>query len=254
MALIAAAISFLSLVLYCPAFLASSNDPKWFLFSVLIPLACLFVRFTPTRTHWIFLAWLGWAVVTLYWAVSFFDGLNRLWQFALLGGAFCVGSSLNRDGFGKCVAAFGLGIAVNAPIAGAQYFGLDTTPIFAGTLAPGLQINPNYLAEAAAICLVAAVFTRQWVWIPFCIACLVFAFSRGSIVGLVLALIVWLWGWDRRLSGVTLALTGLASVGYIALIGPASIELMPRWALWANSLASLSLAGYGIGSFWSAYP
>lgn len=227
-------------VLFWPGFAESSNTPKWIFLSAVLP---FFLTGTWSRGHTIGLAFLGWCYLTLTWAPPYEAGY-RLWQFTILGLAFCAGSSLDRKTFRRCILGFGFGVLVSVPLAIAQLYGFDW--VNQAVKPAGLFMNKNYLAEAALLAGVGALCLRHWLWAPLGAGMLVPA-SAGVLLAVTLVLAK---RFARYYKTVLLVLVIVAVAGYLRIQG----SEFARVSLWANSLASVTFEGHGIGSYWSVFP
>jgi len=255
-------LSFLVTILYWPDFVAPANNPKWVLLSAVIPLALLFRDVQWTRAHRLGLAWLVWAAVSIWWAISTPDAVMRLWQFVLAGGIFAIGSTLTERQIRNCLVAFCLGISVNAIIGISQamgwfdpFFMVGNQPVpFHATPVAGLQVNGNYMAEMALMGLAAAVCLKKWWLVPLLLIALFLPESKGAVAACLIVGVVWAWQRSRWLSTGLLGAGILAAGAYILYFGLDHWSLAPRVALFSNSFVSISFLGFGVGSFWSAYP
>ena len=226
-------LSFLVTVAWWPGFLSTSNDPRWLLLSLTLP------WLWRGRLSWPIGLFLAWAALTLIWG-PLWDGLDRLWRLILLGLAFQIGMEMGPERFRQCLAAFGVGIAINACLALAWIAGLHwpDQPVPPA----GLFANKNYLGEAAVMA-VAAPLTA-----PFALTAIVVTQGHGPLLALWLVI---LWRWRR----VGLA---LGVVGFIAALSviPQKATTEIRLAYWSNSMAAIldQPWGHGVGSYWSVYP
>jgi hypothetical protein len=267
-------LSFLITVLYWPYFVAPANNPKWVVLSAVIPLILMFRTVPWSRAHTVGMAWLLWAAVTIFWATSTPDAFMRLWQFILAGGIFAIGSTLTERQIRNCLLAFCVGVSVNAVVGILQatewldpLFMVGDIPFpFHATPVAGLQVNGNYMAEMGLVAFVAAVCglsTKElpkktrvlWIMlIPLILVTLFLPQSKGAVAAFMMVGVVWLWPRVRWLSTTLLAAGILAALSYIAYFGLDHWSLAPRIGLFSNSFVSITVFGYGIGSFWSTYP
>lgn len=218
----------------------SSNALKWILLSAALP---FFLKGGWSRGHTIGAAFLVWCCLSLFWAPTH-DAIYRLWQFTILALAFYVGTGLERAQFRYCVIAFGAGVVVSVPLMFAQMFGFDWVN---QTVPPaGLFMNKNYLAEACLIAAVGLVCLRHWLCAPL-FAGVVLPASTGVFLACATVL-------ARRFHRYykVLIVAGLV-LGAIAFYRMQDSEAA-RISLWANSMASVTFQGQGIGSFWVTYP
>ena len=154
-------------VAFVPGWYGAATTPRWALIAVAVPLILLFTR--PQRhitaAHAFGLAVIGWAAVSLTWTANVYDGFDQLLQYLFLAGVFVLGA--RTADLKPVMTGFTWGIAVSSAIALVQWLGHWGWIVWPHGYAPsGLFINENYLAEPAALCLVAVVAYRQWYLIP----------------------------------------------------------------------------------------
>ena len=233
----------------------ASNAPNWIIASILVPVLLLRCRIEMKRGHWIVLALLGWTAFSLLWATSVFDGLNQLWKYMVLAGAFALGSCVDIR---PALKWFILGIAVNVSVAVAQEFGLWVSLSAAGNA--GLLLQKNYLAESGLLALMAAfVLGSRILAVPSLLAWTL-PFSKSALFAGGLVATHWVWK-RHRLAGAFLGL--LVVVGSVAAVGH-FVKQSGFWdrspgarvAMAANTASAIvgRPLGHGVGSYWSAYP
>lgn len=241
-------------VAFWPGIASASIAPRWALLSVGLPLILARTRVSTTPGHWLLFALWAWAAISLLWTLVPYDGVNALWQLSLMAAAFLIGAELPslRPIYLGLSAAMG----VCALISLFQLAGHSPVP---EVVTPGgLFLNKDMMAEVAAPVLVAATLLRLS---PLAKAgallgpliCVVSAGYRGAILGLVVALLAWLW--DR--SKLMIVAIILACVVLLAVDGERATRLpsiAERAAIWRDTIDGLTLWGRGVGSFYSAYP
>lgn len=248
------AVSFLVPLIFWSSFVQPAVLPRWIFLSVALPLILLSIERAPrSKAFWVGGLWLAWAALSLAWATSLPDGLLRLWQFILAGAAFVIGTGLSEKQINRCLVAFALGMCINAVIAMGQFIGVGDFWFHATPIA-GLQVNGNYLAEAALMAGVAAFCLRKWWLLPLLLIALFLPQSRGAVAALLMVSVVWLWPRVRWASVGLFTASAVVAVAYVLSLGVDHPSLADRTALFANAFAGITLFGHGIGSFWSTFP
>lgn len=224
--------------------------PRWGVLFLLVPLLCLFreIKWTPAHT-WGTL-FLVWCALSLFWAVSVYDGIAQLWKFVILGLCFLLGAS-ERD-FRPVLYAFALGMAISSILAVFQYFGFRELPQAAPPA--GLFMNRNYLAEAAVMAMAGVVAYKRrgrWLWVFLLSPAVILPGSMGAYatIGLLVCSAL-----PRRWAFLALTLGAVAVGVNLSLNGAEQTSLDNRIALWLNSLSATTLFGHGVGGFWAFYP
>ena len=176
----------------------------------------------------------AWALLSLTWTASIFDGLNEAWHLILL---LAVGAW--RPPLRQVL--IGLGGAL-VPTAGLMLW-----QVAHGQQATGLFINKNSAAELGLMVLVGCVTYRLWWAIP---TAAITAFSPLSRGVLVAAAVVVAWQWPRLRLPLAFLLVG--ALGY--LWANADSSTSERLIIWQNTIAGLTWLGRGLGSFRTLYP
>ena len=239
-------------VAFVPGWYGAATTPRWALIAVAVPLILLFTR--PQRhitaAHAFGLAVIGWAAVSMIWTANVYDGFDQLLQYLFLAGVFVLGA--RTADLKPVMIGFTWGIAVSSAIALVQWLGHWGWIVWPHGYAPsGLFINENYLAEPAALCLVAVVAYRQWYLIPLLLPSLVFTNSRSAVAGIAGAAAVWAWRWLRYwtfpLAAFLLAILVLSSLKPHA-------TTYERLDIWQDTVTQITLFGHGLGSFSTLFP
>lgn len=235
---------FLLMVAYWPFITGAATTPRW---SVLVIGLVSLLWLPPLRVNAVHLtgaAFLGWCCLTFLWTSSPLDSVDALAKLLVLAGLFVVGASLRDLRPLYLGAAAGLAVSsglVLLDIAGAVSYAQASRPA-------GLFLNYLYLAEVAALVLVACVDLGAW-WAAAAVAPsigIVYA-ARGPILAL----------WVAAGAGLGRRWGGFAAVGGLGLIAailmrPSSV--LERFALWLDVLPAWSFAGHGWGSYYGAAP
>jgi O-Antigen ligase len=260
---------------------------RWALLIVGLP---MIVCVRATALHWLGLAFLAYAGLSLLWTPFPLDGCYELGIVALLGGSFCLGSCLERVHVVFVGAALGL---VPSLIVGVmQWYGAN--PVLQLTPNPsGLFVNANIWGETASLALIgiasssSACFrtasdirSTATVVIPTlasqCIVLIAMVISavslllshhRTSMIALGIVGMIWLMNWlatsghlhwSRLTRSVIVAavfVAILSSVIFAFLIQlPILGSVTERIAIWHATLDGLTFLGHGAGSFRGLIP
>jgi hypothetical protein len=253
--------SFLLVVCFVPGITGAAMAPRWALLSLTVPVAVMFLNLPAYGTgHVLGGLFLAWSAVTLAWTSSLPDGLHALWQLLLIAGAFLIGTA--QPSLRAVYIGMGWGFVVNSGFVVLQAMGYEPLPVAPGVLARGaLFLNPNYLAEPAALVLVGLLGHRLW-WLALgVLPCIILPHwpdvailnSRTSLLALGATGAVWLW---VRVRWSALALVGaLALLFVVVYLGDAAWRHdLERFTLWRDVVAQLTLQGNGLGSFYTSFP
>lgn len=233
-------------VAYLPGAFNASTAGRWALLSIGVPLLLWCAVLPPaTLAHQIGAVLLGWAALSLWWTPSIYDGLDALWKLFVLAGLFLIGTA--QVSLRPVFVGLGIGMAVNAGIAIAQWYGWEG--IYTLGVPAGLYINKNSLAEAAALTLIGVIGYRLWWLVPAVLPCIVLTGGRAAMAGLAVAAMAWLWP-RSRLAVLTIAGVGLAyCIGHLG-----DFSVADRFDIWRDTMAGLTPLGRGVGSFFTVYP
>ncbi len=242
------ALGFLVSSLYWPGIAGAASTPRWAALFIIVPL--LLTDRRPAAPHWAMVAFVAIAAASLFWTPAPIDGIGELFVFVMGAALLFLGSQTDdlRPFFIGCVA--GLGISSVVCIAQA----LGWHPMAERAVAPapfGLFVNGNYLAEAAALVLVAAVAERMWWAIPVLAPSLILPHARGAALAVAVAAVAYFWNKSRAVSVALCLSIVLISVWVVQHMDSAASE---RLTIWQSTMTGLTFWGHGIGSFWSVYP
>lgn len=228
--------------------------PRWAVLCF-CPLLFMLRPIEMRSAHWVGLAVLGWAALSLAWVPVELEGLDGMAKLLLLASAFMVGSTFAdlRPLFAGAAA----GMLVNAAVAALQLTGWGDIQQL--SFAPaGLLGNKNFLGETAALVLFGVVGSGRW-RIASALACLFCVLASGCreawlAVGLGAATWLALWG-GKRVRALEAAACITGAVLLSANVGNAHWgDIGDRILIWEDTLLGLTWAGRGIGSFMVAYP
>lgn len=218
----------------------------------LVPAMLLFApRIRLTWAHLIGGAFLLWAFVSYSWAEARYEWFDVAWKFALLAGAFCLGSTL--ENLKPVYLGAGAGLLLSTIAVGIQEYGAwhfpNVYPI------SGLFINKNILAEIAALVLVALLAEKRWLLFFAVMPCLILTEARGAALGFMIGAAGVLFEKQYRQWGVVVLLFGLM-VTAVAILQrtPDVLVQEPRIAMALDAWNAMTLFGHGLGSYYAEMP
>ena len=230
--------------LYWPGTLQPVTIPRW---AFLATMALLVRPQRITAAHAAGLVFLGWAVLSVLWMPYRVDTVQPLFVFVILGCCFCVGNQVTD--LRPVYIGAALGLTVSSVIACIQFFGWH--PLYTITPIAGLFVNGDFMAEAAALVIVALVAERLWYLVPGLLPALLLPSYRGA--GLAVAATLAL---HYRQHWRVLAVLGLIGAGVVAwyIHTKGLFSINDRLAIWQSGWDGITFFGHGIGSIWSVFP
>lgn len=255
---------FLLTTAYCPFIAGAAVTPRWLLLACVVPTMLIGLlldgqRIKITVAHVVGSVFLGWMALSLAWSATPYDSVDVLWQMALLGGCFALGSAI--DDCRPFLVGCAIGIGVSSGLLMIEAASGWTVERLANTAAvtpyAGLFGNRNYLGEAAAVVLVGFMALdaeqRKWPLVPFwALICLMPALalcrSRGGFLAVAVAYAWMLWS-----AGYRRLVIGLGAAALLALIAAVVFShdssILDRLHIWGDAVLGLTIFGRGIGSF-----
>lgn len=229
--------------LFVPDWSGAATTPRWALAAIVLPLLMRRSGALFTAAHLFGLLFVAYAAASVLWSPQQWEAIDALLKLIVLAEAFVLGSQLRDIRPIVAGAALGLGVSSAVILLGIQVPQTSDYPA-------GLFVNSNALGEIAALALVGVVVHRVWWGVPLILPALVASHCRGALLALAGALIVWLWT-KSRLASVAMAGAGIALAAWM---GAASESAHLRLEMWGAVLPQLTLAGKGIGSFYTLFP
>lgn len=200
----------------------------------------------------------GLALITLgllsgLWGEIKLDWANELLEWVCLLGIFVVGA---RDcGTAESVIeGFAWGLVAQLPLVLWQFAKMhlpgDLQPMWFEVTSPsGLFGNRDFLAEAAAITIVWALWRRKWILVLGIFPEIILTSYRGAFLVLSLATILWLWqNFSRKLAILSILVFGITGA-LISTQSNKSFSLTNRVAIWEDTLHDLTPLGHGLGQY-----
>lgn len=221
-------LGFLVAASWVPWWLSPGSQPRWVVLYLAVPLALLFVRLRPSPAHWMLAAWLAFSTASVLWSADPIASILWASRFALLAGAFCLGSALASPRWLMAGMSAGL---VPAILTGSFF-------------------NPQFLAEVAAPLLAFGLLAPGW-WRLTSLAAapaLFLANQPGATLASALAVAVF---FSLRVRWLSLPFAAAAITAAAWVTAPASI--WNRLEIWRDALPLLSPLGVGLGNFAPAY-
>lgn len=261
------------MVAYIPGVMSSSVAGRW---SVIVVVGLSALLRTALRLRWTFVALCGgsllvWGFASLVWALSPWDTLGALLHWAsLVGLAVLVARLEDASGVWQALA---LGVLVSLPFTIAQAFGY--TPVWSLTRIGmpgnvGLFLTSNVLTELAIPLAILMITQRRW-WcvaglsVPALLSGRAETFLMFGVVGAI-------FGWSSRgvlrrqhwlvvviLLGACLALA-LDDLLIVRGLSVSALESQlynsahDRLLIWEETLKHMTVLGYGLGSYQTAFP
>jgi hypothetical protein len=238
-------LSFLAAALYWPGTISPSETPR---FALLALIPFLLRGFQVTAAHAAGLLFIAWAVASLFWTPAPLDAINALLVLFILGCCFCLGSQI--ENMRPVYIGAALGLSLSSVIAIAQWLGYHPLPKM--TAISGLFVNGNFMAEAAALIVVALVAERIWWAVPMVLPALVLPLARGAMLACAVSLLLNFR--HRREFWIVLAAVPLVAAAYIAAKGVDLSSVNDRFGIWQATLANVPMFGHGLGSFRFLFP
>ena len=195
--------------------------------------------------QWCGLGFLAYATASLFWVEQINYWMLFHWVGLVL--AFFIGYRLRSLRVLYISLCFFL--SLNVAIALAQYFGWDYIP--SPYFPAGLFGNANFLAGALALTIAAALAARLYWFLPVGGLGLWLTQSRGALIAVGVACLLFLWRRAKVTAFVVAVLTPILAFHFST---PDRINgLEARLGVWNTTFNHLSLRGAGLGSFQSAY-
>lgn len=278
-------LGFLLAAIYLPGISGAAVASKWAVLAVGLPLLIkLPTRFTVA--HAFGLAFLGWLALSLLWTPNRYDGVSELIRFVILAQAFLLGEQAD---IGRIFRGMAYGLCVSSAVLLLQLFWPDI--VQHQTTHAGLYINSGTLAEISSAILVGVIVSgmrggveghagqslfkldaprhsmrgigspriagvesspRIWFLMAGLLPCVVLPQSRGAWLGLVAAVMLWLWSKSRVSALVLVALTVIC-ITYSFSIGFHISSVEQRLGMWGDTVRGLTWLGHGVGSYWTDY-
>ncbi len=230
------------MVVFVPNFTGAAIPTGWAVLWGIVPLFLAVRRIHFSSLNLFGLLILGFAGLTFFWTTAPYDGVYAFAQIAAFALCVVLGSTL-RD-LKPLYVGMAFGLLVNDAIAIAQW--LEWSAIGEMSRPAGLFVSKDVLGEISALLLIAFVGRRMWVFCPLTLPGIVLTGSRGALLALGVAVLVWTK--SRLLMAFVVGLL-LAAVAATFWTGYRVDTLLERWAMWREVFPQLDLFGHGLGSF-----
>lgn len=220
----------------------------WVLLSISLPFM-LVRRLDLGPAHWLGLAFLLYAVISVSWTYIPEQGIWALWLLSIAAGGFVLGSS-DLD-FTKLYIGLALGIGVSTNIAIFQLFGFHALPQYAGGLS-GLFVNSGVFGEVAALVTIVLVASNIFWPTILTIPAIFLSNSRTALAAIAACVTLALLRAYGVKALIAIAILFTAFTAYASKRGTASLE--ERFAIWRDTIDGITPLGHGAGSFTLLYP
>lgn len=229
--------------LFVPDWSGAATTPRWALAAVVLPLLMRKSKAEFTAAHLYGLLFVAYAAASVLWSPQKWEAADALLKLIVLAEAFVVGSQMEDIRPIVKGAALGLGVSSALILLGVDVPHTSDYPA-------GLFVNSNALGEIAAVALVGAFVHRVWWAFPLILPALYASHCRGAFLALAGAFIVWLWPRSKPIA----ALLCVAGIVLAAWMGTTTGSAQQRIEMWTAVIPQLTLAGKGIGSFYTLFP
>lgn len=243
-------LTFLTSVSYDPWSVDHANAGRWLMLALTASASIFWTRSRPGSGHWLGLAFLCYAALSVSWAPSRYDGVAAVAQLALLGLVFFVGSGTSNEDARSWTTGLGWSCVVQGLFLVAQLAGSRPVQVIGGpggSDLAGLFVDRDVAGALGAAALILVLGRGLWVFVPAAAACALLPQSHASYLALVVAGLLWLWpraSLGTRVVGLTAAPAILGAL----LIGR-SASMMERLSIWQTAATHLTIFGHGAGSF-----
>jgi len=242
-------LGFLVSALYIPGLINPAHGPRWALILGIIP--WLLKPQAGSPAHWFGAAFLTWSAITIIWSPAVLDGIHQAFILAAWAALFLYGAQ--AESLRPFYIGAGIGIGLSSILAVMQAMGIEPLP-YVFPFPRGLFVNGNYLAEAAALVLVAAVSERLWWLIPALLPALFLPRAKGALLAAGAGLAAWLWN-RSRVAAIALVAFSCAAVVAIIVTAPETNDAEgERWLIWGSTFNGITWLGHGLGSFRTVFP
>lgn len=237
---------FLLATVHIPGITGISTLAGWSFLSIVLPLLLL-GKLKMTPGHWLGVIFLAYAALSLAWSERPIAGIETLWHWMILGGAFCLGHRL--ESLRGVFIGLGIGLAVSVAIGAFQIAGFS--PVHTNAVRPavsGLFYNSIVLSETAAIVFVGLLVYRQWWLAGVAVIAILMGEGRAAVLAAGITLMAcFIPARFRFLAAIAAAAAMLA---VFALKGGGSTSMALRWeAIQIAFAGGVPLVGHGVGSF-----
>jgi O-antigen ligase len=243
-------LGFLLMAAYVPGIRGAPLVGHWIAGAAVMLVFCFGPRVKMTVAHWTGLVLCTWLVATLIWAPSA-DGAQAAIELLIVASLFCWGSTL--DDIKPFTIGSALGLAISSVIIVAQEFVNLHLPHWGGPAA--LFGNGNYLAEAAALVIVALAVYERWLLIVLLLPALLIPQARGALIAAIVPMLFLVdklrydpIGWRIRFLVGAMAL--IAAIVFMQR-GLTSAHI--RLDYWYDTVMAFTFWGHGLGSFWETF-
>lgn len=253
---------FVLTVLYVPGILSAATEPRYWLIFAVTALLLAFREVTRlTSGHWLGLAFLALAALSMLWTPVRYDGLYHLAHLALLGMVFTLGAETTD--IRPLLKGMALGLALNGFLQAVQLvmpyrWAYETFGIWENVSPAGTFINARYLAETAALVAVGCAAYRLWFWLLLALPGVLLPSVHGqSVRGVYAALLVLGLAWlatRQKIISLILVVALCATTAVVVGHPDRLASLEQRAGIMRGTWNGLTLTGQGIGSFFSTFP
>lgn len=222
---------------FVPGYTGASIATQWAVLSIVLPLG-LWVKGPITLSHWLFLLFAVWSVISLFETHTVNSSVFGLWLIFIWALSFHLGTVVKS--LVPLWQGLAVGLSISTGVAVAQ--ALDYAPVL--TNDPygyaGLLYNTTLQGICISLVLIALVVHRLWWYMPPLAIGLILSGSRGGFLLLGLALLA---HFTRPLVAV-----GALAIG-CATFAATDLADIARLQIWGYTIRGLYFLGHGPGAF-----
>lgn len=229
------------MVVFVPNLTGAAIPSGWLFLLVVLPWF-IWNRVEMGVTHWVALAFFAYALASLWWSPSPFDGVFTIATFLAIGMTFLFGQ---RCDLRSVIIGLGLGFIPSLVIGAIQWSKHDIghDPV------TGLFISQSLFGDIAALVLIVAMTQRLWWLVPVLAPAIVMAGTKSPYLVLCVGYVVWAWQNKRRDSAAIAVLFLVFAFTVTYAFGYRVSGSSLRVEIWERIIPNLTLFGHGAGSF-----
>jgi hypothetical protein len=223
-------------VCYVPGITGATIPTQWGVLAV-VGAAAAWRSGSVTQLHWLGIWFIFFTVLSLTWAVNFYDSVWGFFIVLIWAGSFWLGSTL--ESIGDLWKGLAIGLTVSSVVALAQLSGFHPVSVEKGY--PGLLYSPLVSGSVSALVIVGLVCHKAWRYVPGVLTLLVLSHNRGGWLVMAVGLAGRYLGW-RAMTAIVFTAAG------IMYFHPSPSDIQ-RMQIWDAAYSNLRWFGLGPGSF-----
>jgi hypothetical protein len=200
--------------------------------------------------HYLGLAFLVYATLSMFWTENKVQGVWDLWILYILAGCFLLGAT--RD-LKPLILGAAIGLGINDLVAIPQAFGWSGIFQTSISLPAGLFVNRDIFGEAAVLVSIGLLTQRLYWPLLLTVPPIAFTGSRTALVACFVCGGLWLWE-QFKWRGLLVTIAAIPFLGIIVFYHGWDGSVSLRLAMWQDTVSGFTWFGRGPGSFFSLYP